>query len=173
MTIYEIDTRIEEILNPKVDPETGELLDEIDFDELEQLQMDRQTKIVNCLLAYKNMSAEADAIEAEAKKLTERAKKIRNRANGAYNYADRCLDGEEINDARVAAKYSTSMTTEVDEDFIVWAKNNGRTDLLRQKPAPDPEPNKAEIAKALKLASEDDDLWKHAWREPHRKLKVS
>lgn len=173
MTIYEIDTRIEQILNPKVDPETGELLDEIDFEELEQLQMDRQTKIVNCLLAYKNMSAEADAIEAEAKKLIERAKKIRNRANGAYNYADRCLDGEEINDARVATKYSTSTTTEVDTDFVAWAKASGRDDLLRQKPTPDPEPDKTKIANALKAATEDDELRKHAWREPHRKLKVS
>lgn len=170
MTIYEIDTRIEEILNPKVDPETGELIDEIDFGELEQLQMDRQTKIINCMLAYKNMNAEADAIEAEAKKLTERARKIRNRANGAYNYADQCLDGEEIDDPRVVGKYSSSKTTEVDADFIAWAKAKGREDLIRQKPAPDPEPDKKAILAALNMG---DDLDGHAWREQHRKLKIS
>lgn len=172
MTIFEIDSRIKEILNPQIDPETGEILGEIDISELEKLQMDRQTKVVNCLLAYKNMSAEADAIEAEAKKLVERAKKIRSRANGAYNYADYCLNGDEVNDPRVSAKYSTSQTTEVSLDFIEWARV-ARPDLIRQKPMPDPEPNKVEITKALKNAAEDDELRKYAWREPHRKLKVS
>ena len=169
MTIYAIDRRIEEILTPKVDPETGELLEEIDFDELESLQMDRQTKIVNCLLAYKNLAAEADAIEAEAKQLLARAGKIRNRAKGAYEFADRCLDGGEVNDPRVAAKYTTSLTTEVDDDFIEWAKNN-RHDLLRFKPAPEPEPDKKAILTAIKNGEE---LAGHAWREPHRKMKVS
>lgn len=168
MTVFAIDKRISEILNPQVDPETGEVLDEIDFSELEQLQMDRQTKIVNCLLAYKNMTAEADAIEAEAKQMLKRAAKIRNRANGAYNFADYCLDGGEINDTRVVARYTTSQTTEVDEDFVEWAKNN-RHDLLRFKPTPEPEPDKAKILKAIKAG---EDLLGHAWREPHRKLKV-
>ena len=169
MTIYEIDSRIQEFMNAMVDPETGELLEDLDFSELEALQMARDEKVANCLLAYKNLNAEAAAIRAEMANLEKRAKRLENRANGFYNYADYCLAGSEFNDPRVAAKYTQSKTTEVSADFLEWAALNGRQDLIRQKPAPAPEPNKTAIAKAIKAG---EDLKGKAWQEPHRKLKV-
>lgn len=169
MTVYEIDARIRELQNPQVDPETGELLEEINFEELDALQMARGEKIVNCLLAFKNLSAEATAIEVEMENLKKRATRLRNRANGFLNYADYCLAGEEIDDPRVATKYVTSKTTEVSDDFTEWALSSGRNDLVRQKPAPAPEPDKKAIAKAIKAG---EDLSGKAWIQPHKKLKV-
>ena len=63
MTLYEIDQRITEL----VDPETGELLD---FDAFQALQMDRQEKIENAVLWYKDLIAPAKASKEEVENLT-------------------------------------------------------------------------------------------------------
>ena len=62
MTIYEIDSRIAELL----DPDTGELLD---YEAFAALQMEREAKIENMALWYKDLSAEAKAIRDEEKAL--------------------------------------------------------------------------------------------------------
>ena len=168
MTLYEINTRIEQITNPQVDPEPGELLEEIDFDELDALQMAQEEKEINCLLAYKNLVAEADAIAAEKDKLGAREQKIRNRALGLYKYIDRCLDGKQVDDPRVAAKYTESQVTVADADFVKWALDNGHADLVRYKPAPDPEANRVAIKKALKAGAKLE----HCGLENKRTLKI-
>lgn len=81
MNIWEIDARIEEILQLEeeelVDNETGEII--LVSDKLEQLEMERDKKIENAALAVKNMTAEVNAIKAEEKALYERRKALENR----------------------------------------------------------------------------------------------
>ena len=62
MTIYEIDNRIAEL----VDPETGELLD---YEAFAELAMEREAKIENMALWYKDLTAEAKAIREEERAL--------------------------------------------------------------------------------------------------------
>ena len=75
MTLYEIDQAIQGL----VDPETGELMD---YEAFAALQMDRDAKIENMALWYKDLMADAKAIKEEADTLNERRKAWRTRRNG-------------------------------------------------------------------------------------------
>ena len=73
MTLYEIDQAIQGL----VDPETGELMD---YEAFAALQMDRDAKIENMALWYKDLMADAKAIKEEADTLNERRKALENKA---------------------------------------------------------------------------------------------
>ncbi|MBQ7727258.1 MAG: siphovirus Gp157 family protein, partial [Clostridia bacterium] len=87
MKLYEIDQGIEEALNKVVvDEETGEVTVTQDLEALEALQMQRDQKIENVALFYKNADAEAKAIAEEIKKLQARKKVLDNKCEGAKNW---------------------------------------------------------------------------------------
>ena len=81
MTIYEIDARMAGL----IDPETGELLD---YEAFASLQMEREAKIENMALWYKDLTAEAKAIREEEKALAERRKSAENKAERLKGYLD-------------------------------------------------------------------------------------
>lgn len=164
MTVYEIDKRIEEILEGSVDEETGELT--IDVDELETLSMEREAKLEHCAAAYKNYLAEAAAIKQEVDALNKRIKRLKTKAESAAAFLELNLgEDEQISSPRVKAYRKTSKVTQVDDTFIPWARENGRDDLLRIK---DPEPDKTAIAKLIKSGT----ILEHAWLEEKKTLKV-
>ena len=72
-SIFEIDRQLEEL----IDPETGELLD---YDAFLELQMERDSKIDNTACWVKELTAQANAIDAEIKSLTERKKSAQAKA---------------------------------------------------------------------------------------------
>ena len=77
MTLYEIDSRIREILDSIYDAadENGEV-GEIDLTELKELQAARETKLENIALYAKNLAVEALAIKNEENTLAERRKRL-------------------------------------------------------------------------------------------------
>ena len=72
MTLYEIDHAISEAFERAIDPETGELINEEAWAQLEALQMDREQKLENVALWVKDLNAEAAAIREEEKNLAKR-----------------------------------------------------------------------------------------------------
>lgn len=78
MSLYEIDTRISAIIEnmfATVD-ENGEISEEIDLSELEELQEARQVKLENIALYIKNLAVEASAIKEEENTLKDRRKRL-------------------------------------------------------------------------------------------------
>ena len=147
MTIYEIDQQIMELLT-QVDDETGEVL--FDESQLEALQMERDRKVENLALAWKNLSAEAKAIKAEEDSLAKRRKSVENAAERAKSYLEFVLDGEQFKSPKVAVSYRKSESVEPAPEFIVWALTNDES-LVRVK---EPEPDKTAIKIALKDGKE-------------------
>lgn len=143
MTIYEIDNAITSL----IDPETGEILD---FEAFDGLQMERGKKIENMALWYKELNAESTAIRNEEKALAERRKALENKAERLKDYLAQITDGQKFETPKASISWRKSTAVELDDDFMMWAKGNG-TWLLRYK---DPEPNKAEISRALKAGAE-------------------
>lgn len=143
MTIYEIDNAIMELLN-QVDEETGEAL--FDESKLEALQMERDRKVENLALAWKNLSAEAKAIKAEEDSLAKRRKATENAAERAKSYLEFVLAGEQFKSPKVAVSYRKSESVEPGAEFVPWAFANDQT-LLRMK---EPEADKTAIKRALK-----------------------
>lgn len=134
MNIYDIDHQISALLE-QVDPETGELM--IDTDALEALQMERDTKVENLALAYKNYSAEADAIANEIKVLTARKRAAENRAENCKNYLGDVLNGEKFKTAKVSVSYTHSKAVIVDDGFIEWAQEHDDSLLKYAEPTVD------------------------------------
>ena len=62
MNVYEINQQIEDFVKANTDEETGELLN---FDEFLNLQMERNAKIENTALYYKNLVSDAKALKGE------------------------------------------------------------------------------------------------------------
>ena len=122
MKIYEID---EQILN-LVDEETGEIKDVEAFN---QLQMEKDKKVENLCLWYKDLVAEAKAIKEEKLALGERQKQTENKAESVKNFIDYILSGDKFKTSKVAVSYRKSQSVSVDSDFVKWAQENA-DDLL-------------------------------------------
>lgn len=144
MKIYEIDQQIQTLIDTGVDSETGELL--FGPEMLMALQMERDTKVENLALAYKNMQAEVKAIKDEETNLAQRRKALEAKADRAKEYLEYVLAGEKFKTARVVVGYRKSTKLELSDGFTEWAAKNA-PDFLRYK---DPEPDKTAITNALK-----------------------
>lgn len=141
--IFDIDQQIADLLDKSVDPETGEFL--LDEELLEQLSMERDRKIENLLMYYKDCLASAAAIKAEIESLSERKRVLENKAERLKNYAMSVLNGERFETAKVKVSYRDSKPVEIADGCLEWLMTN-REDLLRYR---DPEIDKAKLKKAL------------------------
>lgn len=148
MTIYEINKEIEELIATSIDEETGELI--LNTDRLEALQMERDAKIENLALAFKNLTAEAKAIKTEEENLAARRKSVEKAAERAKSYLEFVLNGETFKSAKAIVSYRRSESVQLDDEFIGWAKEHW-AELLRQK---EPEADKTAIKAQLKAGAQ-------------------
>ena len=139
MTIYEIDN---EIMNC-VDMETGEV---IDTDKLNELQMERETKIENVACWIKELKAEAEAIKNEKQALADRQRVAENKAESLKNWLAYALNGEKFKTSKCSVSYRNSESVEVTDEGLE-ALMREHEDLLTYKA---PEPNKKAIKDAIK-----------------------
>ena len=102
MTIYEIDRAILDC----VDYETGEV---VDYEKINQLAVDRQTKIDDVISWYKQLTAEAVAIENEVKALKERQNLKITKSESLKSWLSAILNG---------AKFESS------RHFVSWRKSD-------------------------------------------------
>lgn len=119
MSLFEIDATIRDTISQLYDmmDETGELPEE-GYAVLDRLQADRKAKLENIALYYKELKAEADALEAEAKKLATRAKTASKRAEFFKNYIATSMLGNgdtELKTSRCAITFRKSEKVVTDE----------------------------------------------------------
>lgn len=148
MTIWQIDQRIQDLILSSVDEETGEVT--IDEEALNELQMERDTKVENLALFIKNTRATAKAMREEEQSLATRRKCEEAAADRAEKYLELVLKGETFKSPRVAVGHRKSTSLKLADGFLEWAKKNA-IGLLREK---DPEPDKRLIADAIKAGAE-------------------
>ena len=142
MTLYEIDTAIEAL----VDPETGEIMDNAAFD---ALSMEREQKIENVACWVKNEKALAEEIGAEIKRLQERKKAAENRVERLKGYLLYATGGQKYQTARAQVSFRSSESTEIIDTSAVieWAQENGYEDMLKYR---EPEISKTAVKDAIK-----------------------
>ena len=139
MTIYEIDQAIMEC----VDLETGEI---IDTEQLDKLQMERDTKLENVACWIKELKAEAEAIKAEKQILSNRQKMAENKAESLKNWLAYALDGQKFSTAKCAVSFRNTESVEITPEGLE-ALMKEHDELLTYKA---PEPNKTAIKQAIK-----------------------
>ena len=147
MRLYEIRSELENLLmlsdEKFINGETGEILT---AEMVDELQMEYEAKIENCLLFVKNMTAEAEMIKAEIDNLTARMKACKNKAEWCKNYVANALAGEKFKTAKVSVTYRKSEAVEL-QGLIIDVPNQ----YLKFKEA---ELDKTAVKKALKAGEE-------------------
>lgn len=132
MNLYEIDERISAL----VDPETGEVSD---FEAFEALEMERTAKIEAVALAFKNYTAEAEALAAQERIFAERKKRATAKADYFKMLLDRSVNGVKFKTDLVEVSYRKS--TEVVVDNLL--------DIPFNFTVADIKPNKVAIKEAI------------------------
>lgn len=140
--LYEIDEKIFECLTNCIDPETGELLD---AEQLESLQMERQTKLENVALYIKNLKADAEMYKAEKQAFEKRQMDAIKEANSLTEWLKKALDGQKFKTEKAEVSFRKTQKVEI---LDIWDLNE---DLLRYS---DPTPDKAAIKRAIKAGEE-------------------
>ena len=143
--LFQIDNRINEILQSAVDPETGEIHDEDMIAELDRLEMERPQKIENSALFIKSQRALAKAIAAEITALRARKDTAERLADSTERYLLGYMGDSKFSTPKVAISWKHTQAVKV-VDLSKIPK-----EYLRFK---DPEPNKQEISKVLKSGGE-------------------
>ena len=115
--LFDIEADIREALeNLEVD-EDG-CVTTASFEKLEALREEKERKLENVALFYKETLVEVEALKEEARKLTERAKVAEKRADGLKAYLKSSLCGEPLKTARVAITYRKSQSVDIDEELL-------------------------------------------------------
>ena len=138
MKLYEIDQAIMDC----IDMETGEIINE---ELLNNLQMERDTKIENVVLWIKELKAEAEALKAEKMAFAERQKVAENKMESLKKWLAYALNGEKFKTVRASVTFRTTDKVEI-ADIYKLDEN-----YLRYK---EPEADKDAIKKALKAGQE-------------------
>ena len=133
MNLYEID---QEIMNC-VDMETGEIIDPARLDEL---QMDRDTKIENIACWIKNLNADAEAFKAEKQSFADRQKTAENKAESLKMYLANYLAGQKFSTPKVAISFRKTSSVSISDLSLI------PKEYLKYE---DPKPKKDEIKKAI------------------------
>lgn len=140
-SLYEIE---QEIMSC-VDMETGEI---IDFEKLDELTIERDSKIENLALWVKNLEADAQAYKAEKDSFAQKQKVAENKAKSIKEYLSRYLGGNAFKTTRVNVGFRKSESVDV---FSMEAlMEYGNADYLKYK---DPEADKTAIKNAIKAGA--------------------
>lgn len=133
-SLYEIDNAILEC----VDLETGEILD---VERLNELQIERESKIENVVLWYKNLMSDAQAYKAEKESFAEKEKAAKAKAESIKRYIDNALQGRNFKTTKVTVSFRKSEQVNIKEGVKIPKA------YLRFK---EPEADKIKIKQALK-----------------------
>lgn len=146
MKIFDIDARLNELLDGSVDEETGEIL--TDFDEIEKLQMERDAIREGIACHIIGDRADILALQAQEQKLKERRQRLERHVSKTEAFLEEISHGEGLQSDRVSITFrkSAGKVVVLDEvKLLEWAKAN-RDDLLTYK---DPEIKKSAIKAAI------------------------
>ena len=140
--LYDIDAKIMECMANCIDPDTGEITNS---EQLEALQMERQTKLENVALYIKNLKADAAIYKAEKQAFAERQAAAEKRAESLSEWLRKALDGQKFKTEKTEVNFRKTQKVEI---LDIWDLNE---DLLKYS---DPTPDKAAIKRAIKSGEE-------------------
>lgn len=109
--LYELNAKIEGF-RWEVDEETGEILN---GDELDAIELERDTKLEQLGLWLKNITADAEAYEKEEKNFAQKKKAAKAKAESIKQYLAGALNGESWKCTRVAYSWRKSTIVEVED----------------------------------------------------------
>lgn len=146
MKIYEIDARLDELLDGAVDEETGEII--TDYDEIEKLQLERDRIREGIACHVIGERADILALQMQEQKLREWRQRLERHMYRTMDFLEEISHGEGLVSDRVSITFRRSTGKVVVQDeakLVEWAKAN-HNDLLTYK---EPEIKRAAIKAAI------------------------
>jgi len=113
MKLYEIDEAIDSIIQQLVNPETGEINPVVEA-EIEQLEQEKENKLVNLGLLIKNTVAFIEASKAEERRLRERRQSAEKKIEWLKKYLLDHLDGDKIDLPQIRISTRNSKAVQID-----------------------------------------------------------
>ena len=141
-TLFDIDKAIMEF-EFEIDEETGEILN---ANELDNLKMEREQKIENIGLYYKNIKAEAEMVKAEKNAMADRQRVLENKAESLKQYLAYALNGQKFSTGKVAMSFRKSESVNIPDDTKIDDKWCVVTQVRK--------PDKTAIKEAIKAGEE-------------------
>lgn len=142
MKLYEIDAAIRDF-ELEIDPETGEVLNAQDLDDL---KVAREDKIESVGLWVKELEAEKEAVKNEKNRFTEREKVLGNKIESLKGYLSYALNGEKFSTPRIVMSYRKSESVNITNENAIEDKYCNIS-VVRK-------PDKTAIKDALKKGAE-------------------
>lgn len=146
MNLFEINNKIEAAFEAAIDMETGEIVDEVAYEQLDALQMEFGQKTENILLWIKNLNAEANALKIQKQTFADRQSKAEKKSESLKRYVSKALNGQKFATDRVSVTWRKSETAEFVGDIMTLPP-----ECIRMK---EPEVDKTALKKALKAGAE-------------------
>lgn len=112
MNLFEIEREIMSC----VDMETGEI---IDTEKLDQLSMERDTKIENIACWIKNLTAEAEALKVQSRAFADRQKAAENKVESLKKYLSAYLAGQKFATDKVAISFRKTSSVNVTDMNLI------------------------------------------------------
>lgn len=138
--LFQIDQAILEC----VDLETGEI---VDLERLQDLAMEKDAKIENTALWYKNLLSDAAQYKEQKDYFADLEKKAKKKAESLKAYLSAYLAGEKFETVRAKIRFTKSEQTIIDDLDLI------PEEFLKFK---DPEPDLTALKKAIKEGREID-----------------
>ena len=142
--LYEIDAQINDLVENSVDPESGVVT--LDPAVLDALMMERDSKIENLALYYKNQNSLAKSCRDEELVYAERRKRAERKAEWAKQYLSNVLAGQKFNTVHVAISWRKTNAVQVDENLFLSSAAN---ELIPGAITYEPKISKTAIKKAI------------------------
>ena len=140
--LYELIREIEDF-EFQIDEETGEILN---FEELEALELEKDTKVENICLWIKNLQSDAEAYKKEEEVFRNKRQVAEKKADKLKGYIEYILAGNKFKTSKVTVSYRSSKQVRIESVDHVPAE------YLRIKQTV--EPNKTAIKKAIESGTE-------------------
>lgn len=110
MTLFEINTEMENALLECIDPETGEITD---LDKLQQLGLELQDKVKNIGLYIINLRADIKALKEQEDKFKARRKTLENKVENLSQYLESNIDGKAFKFDEFTITHRASASVEI------------------------------------------------------------
>lgn len=118
MKIFEINENINYILSNFLDEETGELNESV-LDDLNKLELEKETKCLNLAKYVKQLQVEHDGIKSVKDDLNKRQSALKKKIEGIKNYLSYAAAGENYKDSEITISWrkSVSVNSNIDENI--------------------------------------------------------
>lgn len=132
MALWEINAKIQELMDQAVDEETGEL-DEAVFEELDKLELAREIKHENIACLIKNKRNFVEGLKAEKKIIADRQAKEERSIERLLSYLQMSLNGEKPESPKYQVRYTKTTKCEVyDQPSVIeWLDEHGFNDAIK------------------------------------------